>query len=688
MSEEKDKHLGIDRLFNAKTNTKFHNRLNIVDADLTSNQFRPANQTKDNIIIPRNRTHDSDDNHLIDDEKAIVENLSELLSAGVITGGAIIDGGSETINVAAGTGMIRVSSTQTSQLIPVVWDAETSLAIPTDTSRHIGIEYNAGSPRVLIGTSDSDFNEHDKFHLGDVVNEGGTLHVQNIPHAVADVIAHMIERMVQTQDPIRGTGLILGESADANRRVTVTAGTIWNRMTEHIISAIDTDPGGTGSTFDIYYRNSPSGFIKVAGQTQWDMDSYDDGSGTLATLSSANKRAVLWFYMEFDGALVAQYGRAEYNTMGAAENEAVPLTAPDRISEHAILIGRLIFQKDTTPAEQVDTVFTIFMTGTGVVDHDGLGNIQPDDHHTKFTANEAITAVEGAGLALASSKVITSANEDLIFLFGRAGFNSINTDRMTLAHRDMNNDTDYAISQNAVGDTFINAKTGRKVWFLINGITGIMTYNASGLQMGLANARINEFSTDGTMGGNSDTVVPTEKAVKTYVDAITLADLDTSMTGAELEDITKFGLANTDWLQCIFVGNGIDGNSGVKHGTNLENTNSTDTNWVFRLAENTTKNGLSLTITDIMVTIVGAGAGDKVNLVRIFGMTSAGQTQEYTSGTVSLTTAGDKDSGNEIAALTNFDASSYSGIIVFIGVTLTNSSGLQMGAVRVKGYYS
>lgn len=29
---------------------------------------------------------------------------------------------------------------------------------------------------------------------------------------------------------------------------------------------------------------------------------------------------------------------------------------------------------------------------------------------------------------------------------------------------------------------------------------------------------INEFSTDGTLGGDSDTAVPTEKAVKTYVD--------------------------------------------------------------------------------------------------------------------------------------------------------------------------
>ncbi|KKK55909.1 hypothetical protein LCGC14_3069830, partial [marine sediment metagenome] len=305
--------------------------------------------------------------HLSDDEANIVDNLSELLSAGVITGGAITEGVSETINVAAGTGMIRIGSSQTDNLIPVVWDAETSLAIPTDTSRHIGIEYNGGSPRVLIATSDDDFNEHDKFHLGDVVNEGGTLHIQNIPHAVADVIAHMIERMVQTQDPIRGNGLILGESADANRRVTVTAGTIWNRMTEHIISVIDTDPGGTGSTFDIYYRNSPSGFIKVAAQSAWDMDSFDDGSGTLATLSSANKRAVLWFYMEFDGALVAQYGRAEYNTMGAAENEAVPDTAPDRISEHAILIGRIVFQKDVTPAEQVETVFDTFLTSVGVV---------------------------------------------------------------------------------------------------------------------------------------------------------------------------------------------------------------------------------------------------------------------------------------------------------------------------------
>ncbi len=36
--------------------------------------------------------------------------------------------------------------------------------------------------------------------------------------------------------------------------------------------------------------------------------------------------------------------------------------------------------------------------------------------------------------------------------------------------------------------------------------------------IGTTGAEINEFSTDGTLAGNSDLAVPTEKAVKTYVD--------------------------------------------------------------------------------------------------------------------------------------------------------------------------
>ena len=54
------------------------------------------------------------------------------------------------------------------------------------------------------------------------------------------------------------------------------------------------------------------------------------------------------------------------------------------------------------------------------------------------------------------------------------------------------------------------------IYFTLNStVVGEFTTSGFKLESG---SYINEFSTDGTLGGNSDTAVPTEKAVKTYVD--------------------------------------------------------------------------------------------------------------------------------------------------------------------------
>lgn len=49
-----------------------------------------------------------------------------------------------------------------------------------------------------------------------------------------------------------------------------------------------------------------------------------------------------------------------------------------------------------------------------------------------------------------------------------------------------------------------------------------MSMSAGGLALA-SGARLNEFSIDGTLGGNSDTAVPTEKAVRTYVSTLNTA---------------------------------------------------------------------------------------------------------------------------------------------------------------------
>ena len=55
----------------------------------------------------------------------------------------------------------------------------------------------------------------------------------------------------------------------------------------------------------------------------------------------------------------------------------------------------------------------------------------------------------------------------------------------------------------------------------IPGLAQTLSYDSTnGLDLGTG-ATVNEFSVDGTLAGNSDSAIPTEKAVKTYVDGST-----------------------------------------------------------------------------------------------------------------------------------------------------------------------
>jgi hypothetical protein len=72
----------------------------------------------------------------------------------------------------------------------------------------------------------------------------------------------------------------------------------------------------------------------------------------------------------------------------------------------------------------------------------------------------------------------------------------------------------------------------------------------------LGGVAVSEFSTDGTLSGNSDTAVPTEKAVKTYVDA--------AGTGLDFEFVTGTGGCGSDY--CIVVVNCSNGRSPLEVG--------------------------------------------------------------------------------------------------------------------------
>lgn len=280
-------------------------------------------------------------------------------SAGWAEGGTITDAGGGTVNVAAGSGYIRATDDILDTLLAFDWPAVTGQAITTDAARYIGVEYNSGTPQITIRTID-DFDKNTDFLLGTVVNDGGTLHIQNTPWQVADHAGAMIERLVNTAGFLRASGLLLGESGDGNRYVTVSAGELWYGLTEFHINALDTSVTGS---FTMYYSDGGGGFTAVTGQTQWDNTHYDDGSGTLATMSN-NWYANLWFYIEPDGDVIGLYGTAQDSNIGNVLDRPIPTSLPLRLQVHGRLIGRIVFKKSATTAEDVQSAFTTSL-GTG-----------------------------------------------------------------------------------------------------------------------------------------------------------------------------------------------------------------------------------------------------------------------------------------------------------------------------------
>ncbi len=325
-------------------------------------------------------------------------------SAGQFTDGAISDAGGATINVAAGTGAIRPSDDHTAELCFADWDASNGIAIPTDTVRYIGVEYDVGPPvvaQVVVKSSDS-WNLHNEFPLGSVVNESDTLHITNRPHFVANAIGHTLDRFHETEPIVRAEfqgGLILGESADGNFNVTLTAGALWDRLTKFPVAAINTAVSGT---FDAYVN----GALDTAGRTTWDNQNYNNG-GAKAALG-VNKWGVLWFYLELDGDLVMEYGTSNTATQAQAENETAPTTVSPRITDHGILIGRMIFRKGNATAT-VETVFETTFAATGVTDHGGLAGLTDDDH-TQYILANGTRALAGAWNM--ANRALTNVNID------------------------------------------------------------------------------------------------------------------------------------------------------------------------------------------------------------------------------------------------------------------------------------
>ena len=310
--------------------------------------------------------------------KTVQDGLNQLMSSGWISGGVIKKVSSNTINVSGGAGIVRTSDSSNAPLVFIDWADTYGIPISLDTERWIVVKYNSGSP-IVVAETHANTNQLSMIPLGEVSNLDNEVYVNDAGSRALDFRARMLGRLYSTNPVARAysTGLILGESADFDRFVTMSSGDVWNLLEIEAVNSIDTS--GV-DRFVTYYRDGSGGYTEGGNVSKWPMTDYDGGLGFLQTMNSGRYNS-LWFYLiPYDNSLHMIYGRSNERSLSEAEAEAAPDDIPQFLREHSVLIGRIVFRRSNAIAVEVQSAFDNLINYAAATDHGNLGGLLDDDH--------------------------------------------------------------------------------------------------------------------------------------------------------------------------------------------------------------------------------------------------------------------------------------------------------------------
>lgn len=410
------------------------------------------------------------------------EYIDNIGSSGFFLGGEVTDGGSGTVDVAAGSGFIRTTNDENAQLESFKWSASAGIAITDDTTQYVYVDDSG-----VISLNTSEFLEApDKILLGLVTDEAGvTVNAYNLGVRLQEAIGQagrFMRHVHGISKNERVGGFAFGQSEDANREVTMTAGQLeWGR-TSYVISSFDTSGA---DTFDGY----SSGGKEDTGISAWPNDSYDN-AGTLTVMNTGRWAAIYW-YLEPDDHKVMVYGTAQHTSESLAEVEAIPSVLPNRLSSASLLVARFIFQKGSNTA-QIELITNQMFTPTGVANHANLSNVAwTSSAHTGTASNFA--GFDGGGAAAEYPEV------DYLLTDGsRVVTGSLTINPGTLFMEEQANAAADVAGQ---GQYWVNTATPNEPWFtndagadrqLLLGTGGAVTDEAVVVYNGTAGAVVKE----------------------------------------------------------------------------------------------------------------------------------------------------------------------------------------------------
>lgn len=299
--------------------------------------------------------------------------LDTTQSAGKISGGTITSNADGTINVSAGTGLLKTTNSATGNIQFFDWSASNNIAVADEDESYVGIEYNSGSPQVFTETSKTS-DGRTKFYLGKVFREGTNVNVLNAGQNAVETHRLVQQRFNQVDgEVVRASGLKVSEVE--TRKLSITSGVLFGGLTRYTTSAIDTN---ASDTFEYYYYNSTDWVYEDSTATTINNSHYNDITSGLVELT-ANRYGVHWVYMDVSGEPLVIYGQGDY-TLSGAEEAQPPSSLPEHAADFSVLIAKIIVQKGGTNLYRIESAFDVSFTPSLVQEHDELAGLTDDDH--------------------------------------------------------------------------------------------------------------------------------------------------------------------------------------------------------------------------------------------------------------------------------------------------------------------
>ena len=292
-----------------------------------------------------------------------------------------------TLDISALTGFIKCGDLETATTKYFDFATQTSVALTDNNINYVYLDYNAGTPRVLVTTDRTTIRVTDQFTLGRAFRQTDAVEVMQSGINTPNRTRRIHERWVDTFGGLAYANGII--TSCTGLKPAFNAGTLYAGSNKIPIAAKDCNTSGTFTRY--YYNPTTALWVKTASQTTLDNTQYnktDTGTG-LATLTNTSRYAVHWLYVCPEGSMYVLMGQGDY-TLTQAQGISAPILCPNYLTQWAKLAAKIIIQKSASTVYSITLAWSTQFPVQTAGDHNGLAGLQggTTDQYYHLTSSE------------------------------------------------------------------------------------------------------------------------------------------------------------------------------------------------------------------------------------------------------------------------------------------------------------